>query len=293
MARKRQIKVAGLNIRAFPHSPEIYTNLMMDAFELRRQISIQRQTNMLLSYIKSINPAVLIGEFVRFTTIDQDLPWFDAEKLQVAEQEDMKKVIIPPNLKPNLNALSFKFDVENHLLVFENIHQDRRISPKTALKFFSTLFSEEDIVSKYGDVEVTIISGHEGLDHVFALKTIRRLEIIVSRMNPDVLPDLEDDVNERLEIQDARKLGITYDAQTGKGIRPDKRTRKLCEFAAANGQVITRGKDANNIIVTRSTEEHPLSETDKYDPDKESVSQAFDRTSQNFISKAKKLFFAQ
>jgi hypothetical protein len=118
MARQRKVSVSAINVRIHPHDDARYLNLFHAAFELRRSIRVRGDTHFALSYLDSseINETGDIhGRLARFTNIDPDLPWFDFDRLDEADEDRLQEIRIPDTLKPNHTAFSFIFNVKSHV----------------------------------------------------------------------------------------------------------------------------------------------------------------------------------
>jgi len=167
----------------------------------------------------------------RFTEIDTSLPWFDTQKFVIAEEAEVRRITIPPALKPNYTGFDFTFSLKDHVFIFEQYSLGKTLSPTQVLKFLRVLFSSRRLVREFGDVMTDVVSDAEQLPALLDMHQLRWLKIVVQRPNPDDLGELEKEIEERLRRQKARSMEIAYAAERDEGIRPNKETRQLAEIA--------------------------------------------------------------
>nr|VFK21334.1 MAG: protein of unknown function (DUF4747) [Candidatus Kentron sp. LFY] len=107
----------------------------------------------------------------------------------------------------------------------------------------------------------------DALDRIFSLPHLSRLEMRINRPNPDTGDDeLEKEVFERLNNQNADREEIKLTATPGKSLRPDDSTTSLARIAQNNGYVKASGHDENRTHTEESTEKHPWTELAPYNP---------------------------
>ena len=129
MARQRSIEISGLNIAMHaPHSPARYVELFNDALRLRLPLRVSNVHMLMLGSVYPDNPDRpedgLNGSIYRFVRLDPNEPWFNAETHEVATQDDLLQVNIPPNLLPHLQTFPFVFRPATHHLYF--VRKDSR-----------------------------------------------------------------------------------------------------------------------------------------------------------------------
>ena len=139
------------------------------------------------------------------------------------------------------------------------------LGPATAAKFFAALFAQKEIVSKFSQVNVTVIPQSDSLARIFAMPIIERLTIVVTRPNPgDDGADESVRIQERMRVQNASKVTIGMDAaDQEEGLKPDAGTKAIAVEAAENGKVVAQGRDRSGAAVTLSTENMPRIEQTK------------------------------
>jgi hypothetical protein len=86
-------------------------------------ITVRGDQRMLLQYVdfsRAADQGLITGSIARFVEIDPNTPWFDFVKLDVAADEDVEKIEIPENLRPNYRSFYFEFFVREHMFVYEH-----------------------------------------------------------------------------------------------------------------------------------------------------------------------------
>jgi Domain of unknown function (DUF4747) len=266
MITKRTISYTAFNIRIHPHSPEKYVDLFEKLFDLRRQINLRGDTYAIMTQIEPLNGDFLngiVGEIAKFTRIEVG-KWFNIKKLRAAEEDETKKIQIPDELRPNFTSFNFIFYPKNHYLVIEYKDKFGQISPKSIEIYLRTLLDLHEIVQEFNTVELTLIPREDQLDSVLSLKQINSLEMIIRRPNTDGLEDLEDEVLERLNQQNAEEEITILKAQKGKSIKANKRTIALGHVAQLNGEVKASGYDESGKRTEKSTKKHPFTDSGTY-----------------------------
>lgn len=190
MSRERRITVAGLNIVAHPHSPDIYCRLIQTAFRLKKPVPVHGEQSLLMSSCdlpREEKTDLIKGAIARFTDLSPDLSWFNLGKLDKADDEELKSISIPEGLKPNFHPFWFVFDPVSHTLVFEQKLSSFAISPNIVAKYFASLFSDQIMVGKFGHIHSSVISDHGELEKMLSAPHLREVRILVNRPNPDGL----------------------------------------------------------------------------------------------------------
>ena len=194
--RGKLIRLAALNIAMHaPHSPGRYVEMFEDAFALRRHVPLGQLHSIMLGRLDrptSDDPhAPLTGEIYRFVQLDPSDPWFNTRTNQQAEDDEVEEINIPSHLLPHLQRIPFVFFPDVHRLVFVTkmgqvaLYSRRQtvLGPATAAKFFAALFAQKEIVSKFSQVNVTVIPQSDSLARIFAMPIIERLTIVVTHAN--------------------------------------------------------------------------------------------------------------
>lgn len=264
MAEAKRITVAALNIVASPHPPDIYATLLKVAAEIEvpvwgndwafitppQRLRVPRQN-------------WLHGRILLWTRIRKDQPWINKKKRDQATREESKKAsaAVPDDFEPNYRSFHYVLVEDKHRLVFEARNElGEKFGPIRAEAFFSRLLSADHLpaTAPKANVEVTVMPEDDALETILKLPTLRRLEILVKRPNPDYNEQEFREVMRDLEEQGAgsRRTELVRAPGTSSLI-PNDKTRKLAEVGAANGYVKGEGNDANGRPVIESTKDHP------------------------------------
>lgn len=264
MPKQRRLFVSVLNITMQPHTPEKYIELFYDVFYQKISYKYHGEKFGVISKIKDIQDKMknlaLFGEISIFTNINKDAPWFNFESLEEAEENDIKEIIIPDNLRPNLTKCFFVFDAKKHQMFFITKNgADMSFGGKCMEKFIYNLLNSERNIEKYGNIAVSLLPERNVLEKIFSYPHISKLSIILAPPNPDDLADEEAKLMEKLNAMKAKKMEQSYTAETRTtSLVIDDETRKLSQIASSNGYVTVSAKDFYGASVTDSTKEHPL-----------------------------------
>ncbi len=220
----------------------------------------------------------------RFTRIDPNGRWLNVENLKQADDSEVSKVQIPPNLQPNYKSYFFEFVEESHTFVFESYGFDGSLSPNSVRKFLDALLNSEELVAQFRHVGVSLIQDREQLDYIWKFRQLRRLEIHIRQPNPDIPRGLSARISRRLQSMNVKELVESFDNKPGTSIQPDRQAKQLAEVATTNGFVVADGADQNGTSVQVSTADFPKTERVRYDPDTELPSQAFAKATALFLA---------
>lgn len=287
VAKQRTIAVAALNVRIHPHSKDLYVQLFKDAFALRRPIQVYGSTHMLISSLKDDQENnEIAGTLAKFTVIDENLTWFNYDKFDEASEDDLKKIQIPENLRPNFSSHFFEFFPSKHLVVFEARGAFGTLSVKAVHIFFSALFSQAEITQKYGSVSVSLIAARDELTKIIDGEGIRRVTIELMRPNPDDQGDYDKEITEKLLEMGAQKLTVKLDADASGNIKVEGEYRKMAALAMSNGVVSSERKLGERPRVKASSADHPQQEQIKYDPDVSTEQAVFRRAADSLARRA-------
>jgi hypothetical protein len=188
VARLRRFVAAGINVSLpEPHSPERYVELIQAIFNRRMPVRVRGDQHVMISSLAnaSISAGYLEGTLARFTEIDADLPWFNLERLDQAEDTDRLSISIPESLRPNYKPFLFYFDIKSHTFVFEQSSGSQSLSVWGVQKFLSESVNADEIAMTFGSVSISLIQSEEALDVIFGLRNIRKLRILYRLPNPD------------------------------------------------------------------------------------------------------------
>lgn len=265
LRNQKTIRVSQLNIAMdSPHSPQGYVDLMRHAKKLDYFVRLRGDEAVKLGPVDfknwKDNEGYVFGDIYRFLNIDEDAQWFNTEKNLPATVDETEEINIPPALRPNLRTIRFVFRPKGHTLFFVNKDGKDTMTPQQAEKFFQELFERVCAKSRFPGVTVTAIPEKNSIDAIFRLPTIKRIEIKLTRPNPDDFESRERRLKRRLERLNAKRIETILVAQPGKNLEPDEEIKGLAEVAAKNGSVVARGVDAHGRTVIESTKNRPIDE---------------------------------
>jgi len=279
MAKDKKMVVGALNITMHPHSPQKYVDLFRAASRNKTPVKIYGdQSGLLVGAGKldeslfsksksktSLNP--ISGDIFKFADIDLDSEWFNTETNKFASDGELKDLSLPENLKPNSSRFSYIFYPNNHILVYEGYYNGKSLAPQNAVRFFENLLNAAPLQRKFGKIDVTHEPETDALDQALNMKHKDRITMVINRPNADHLAEAERDFLKQLTELNAEKQEISYKAASQDGLKLTKSVETIARVAARNGEVSVRGKDGSNKPQEFSTKNHPLIETEYYNPD--------------------------
>lgn len=258
----RGFEVSGINIRVHTkHSPEEYTELWRQLHRLRGTVTRSSNTLMIgeaRSEDKEDPRALIYGSFYRFLDVKPDDPWFNIQTRKKATDEDVERVNIPHELKPNLVEIPYVFDVVKHRLYFVSKEKDIHVSPVSIHNFLNNLCERISIAERFGKVDLTVLTDKGQVDELLSWPVIRTLTIKIDRPNPNDYDD-EAAFYEKLHRRRAESETRIYKkASTENSLIPDDEIRSLAHIAADNGEVEVSGQARNRSRMTASSKKFPL-----------------------------------
>lgn len=271
MERKRQLRFGAINITMPPpHRPERYVQLFQEAYKLEQTIKLQGDWVGLIGSLRLVDDGdgypFFHGEFYKYINLDATRDWFNVRRGKPANDEELGAINIPDELKPHFQFLPFVFFPKRHRLVLVTKDRNDTLSSGQAAQILERLFSAKELLPTYGKLEIIVEPSRETLDRIFAMRRLRSLIIEISPPNPDDFEELEHEVFENMDEQQASSYKIELREADSRGLAPNKRTKQLAHVAQSNGKVVgvsgERGK-----IKTVSTKDHPLEERADYFPD--------------------------
>lgn len=278
MARPRIMSIAKMNVEMdTPHSPARYVQLLKTAYKLFRDIKVRGDDRFIFTNME-IKGDHILGTIGKFTHIDFNKNWLNLSAMKSADKNDMSKVIIPSNLRPNYEPFYFYFYPKKHLFIYE-----KNSSPKIVRKFLDTLFSDKEIVDEFGYINVSIIQSKEGLNEVLRLDKILELEMKIRRPNPDDNGSLDEEVMKAMEESGSSELDFKLKGSRTSGVIVTPAIRKLGEAALKHGQIDSRGLQGNKVV-SLSSEDHADIDRIDYDPNVSSDRDAFQGAARKIIN---------
>jgi Domain of unknown function (DUF4747) len=279
MARPRGFEVQCINIRVHTsHTPEEYEALWKAVGRLRAPIVWRTGVALMIgeSAKRQAPPTNgFYGQFYRFVQINHDDPWFDISKHKPAEAEDLAKVSIPANLRPNLQQTPYFFDIHKHRLYFIARSGTDSLSAVAVKKLLESLSEFHSVVERFGLVDLTITTEREDVQKLLEWPSIRRLKIALERPNPTDYED-EEAVFRHLNAIGAKSETRDYQrADDRPTIRPDDEMKALAAVAGDNGEVEVTGTDPQGRRRTANSQNYRWSLKRNYDQRNQTLTEAF------------------
>ncbi|WP_415266952.1 DUF4747 family protein [Acidovorax sacchari] len=217
----------------------------------------------------------IFGYIYRFLDIDPDEPWFDIEKNEEADPEDVAQVNIPEKLKPNLTEFPYYFDPRTHRLYFQAGGTDGGVSANLIYLLFEKIAASKRVKSSFGDIDFTILTDKNALREMLSWPVIRKIYVKLERPNPS---DFDDDASfyERLKRRNLKREEHTYTKDsTAESIEPDQEMKNIFKVAVDNGVYKQEGVDKAGYSREASSKSYPMEEVTKYDPNAMTHADAF------------------
>ncbi|WP_445010526.1 DUF4747 family protein [Vreelandella stevensii] len=255
--------LSALNIKTHPHSPEQYIELLRSAQKnmLSAQYNSDRHAMIGLFYQRdtSSNDKIYEGQILSFLNINSDDPWLNTFSEKLADEEDVKKVIIPEHLRPSVRTYHFIFFAQKHRLVYESkTTEGHSLGPSSAKKIFSSILNNPILTRKFGEVDVIIEPQVDALDKILGIAQLKKLKVFVTRPNADDTEDAEIEIMRRLRNMNAQSHEEEYKARNGESLSIDNELRTFAKVGSHNGFVEGSGRNSLGEPTTESTKSHPL-----------------------------------
>lgn len=263
MKRTATLQYGAINITMHPHSPKSYIEL----FNLikKNSISINVRADKFCSMSSLEDPKdimssepMLYGEFATYTHINTSQKWFNTLENISASEKDINKINVPHYLKPNCEKFKFIFFPDNHLLVFEHLNHEGKLSHSFLEKYFIGAFKNKKISNEFNNLSATIIKEPREVENLLAEKNIKKIKLITTRPNPDSLSSTEGKVKERFKKLNAIKEERILKAEKNKVLHLDEKLKMEARIAAKNGSVSVMLVGNDRKMVEKSTKDIPL-----------------------------------
>ena len=294
MAKLKELRVSAVNITNEHESAQIYYDAIYSAYENRLVHKYQGDHALVITSLPERKsdadelPADIYGVFARYTQIDVDGDWLNTQSLKLATPSDKSSINIPENLKPNVSAFYFRFNLHSHKMIFEVYSsQSKTLSQLKAKDFFLDILNQAPIRKEFGVFNVNIISSDDSLSSILDMHRIQYIITEIERPNGDgvgnALERAEKNHKERLQALQAQRQKTEYKAMPGKSLKPDDLLKTEIYIASENGNAIVIGRDEEGKKVEKSLDEHPRVESVKYDTELRLGQQAFDEATDKFL----------
>lgn len=282
MPRQKTVYVQAINIRLHDHKSADYILLLKKIINLKLAVNYRSKDFLMITHIDDQKNDMnrMSGIISHFMEIDVNRDWLDLTTGDVANDRQLSQIIIPENLRPNLESFFFEFDSNLHLFTFQSYGQFGRLSAGAVHKFFEEALSNFAIVEEFGHSEVTIVADSSEIGQLFDFDRLTRITITIERPNSDLgSDDMERKILSEMEAEHARKVQREAVAEPGRSLSPSEDTKALARVAARNGSVKTHGQEGN-LVKEKSTSDIPLREGEKFDPEVTDEKNAFKRATE-------------
>lgn len=271
-------KVAGslINIAVHPHhGSKTYSSLIKELYSLDTAVRVRGDRYAWMVQLWENEDGrgriTFSGLIATFTRINMDGAWINMKTKESVDPDRLDQVReAVKDVQPNYHEFRFFFDPKTHQVVVETSDGDREFSPQLAEKFFSELCEMPGIVERFGEAEVHFVADSEALNRIITSKYLRSIRIRVTRPNHDSLADIERELLESMDSQNAREYNIELKAVRSQTLELDDRTKNLARIARKNGYV-----EGNVGGEKYSTKEHPMVRTFEFDTDAQTREAAF------------------
>lgn len=273
--RKRTVHLVALNVAVDPHPPGIYEQLLTQASNRAPAVNIASDRMAELAEVHTYGEEALAGQIWTYTRIDQNKPVVDLETRKLLAKSELDTLLSSGfnHRGFNYKAFWFGFDLRRHILTYERRH----MSPRRLAGVLETIFNAVKRSLGIDAVSVNVVQSPAQLERVLALQ-LHRLEIRISRPNPDDLAGFREAFRKRLAAQHAKSTTMVLDAAGAQGLKLDRDTQRLARLAVANGHVKGHGLDEDaHEIVTRTTADSPLAIARVFDPRDDAAASFFAR----------------
>jgi len=278
--RYRKRNVNALNIVINPHPKGRYIELFQSAVDKKVVFAFYGKRSGFVSSFSKARDNLHRGTLALFTDIDLARTWLDFQTGQPATEDDVLKISIPQNLRPEYHSVPFVFDSEMHRMIFVS----NGLGVQSARKLISGLLGNPAVVGSDAQLEVTIVQDADKLDAMLNERNIVELTIEINLPNADSLAEVESELFERLQGMKSKKLSQVFEADSSKSLVPDKRAKLLGEVALNNGKVETKVKTEQGMV-ERSTLDSPKTRKLIYDPQSSAELDALQSMYQSFFKK--------
>lgn len=277
--RQKRISFFALNVTMHPHSAEGYLKLFQRARTLKVAglMSGNRYCTIASIAPKPDEAGLHHGRLNTFVDFNLKAPWLDTETEDYAEQEKLAAIQLPATLKPEYRPVDFALDPKKH-----HVFIYKAFGPHPVRRGMAGIFNSERVNRTDSPINVTVVQDEAGLNAIWSIAHLTRLQIVIRRPNPDDFEEFDARLQERLAEQQAERVEIELVGTRKAGLKPDASTRMVAESALENGSVSARGYAANGSKTSKSTESIPRVFEELYDPKKVDEITAFRRAIRNW-----------
>lgn len=279
MSRPIKISAAILNVRLHPHSMEIYAAYFLEIYKRRVIAKVHGDRYAVISLLdeSKCSEGSIGGIITSFTQINSDGTWFNIENMQEATKDQVSSISIPGNLFPNAASFYFYFDLKSHKMYIQSYSKGKTLTPATALRVLNGFSEDVNILKIFKEAKINIVQDKTKLEEMFSIDKISEIKLIIAKPNSDIFADdFEQKIEAHLSETHSRQIAVTYSADRGESITPNRDIREISEVALENGSVEVVGRDQTGAV-RLSSSNYPRIIQDKFDQDQISEKEAFNR----------------
>jgi hypothetical protein len=256
MPRKQKFQAVVLSVRIPDDKERNYSRFFKKVFDLRKSVQVYPGIGMALT---SFNEKTRQGTISKFSIIEVDGEWFDERGFGPASADDLKKISIPDNLRPNLVSKPIYLDENDHLLSVMTYSVSKSISPIQVEKFFRAIASLPEVVEDFGAVQIDLFKDAEEIEELLKLTTLKELKITISRPN-HIPPGVIREIEESLKAEKADEMTRVIKSKDKDFLKPSQHTQALGVLAAENGSVSVKYEE-EGATLSANSESKPLVKT--------------------------------
>lgn len=209
----------------------------------------------------------LCGYLYKYYDLNPNSRWIDIERLEPLEEDEV--VPIPESIKPDLKEVGYVFYPDRHMLFFDA----DILKPPSAHRAFADILSRDELLERFGAVEVILIASEEEVEQMIALPQKTAIKIRVTIPNPDDLSEQDMRVYRRLSRDNIASVNLEQKSRDSGGLELGAYEKSLMRLSRTNGRTEIKTKEGGEDKVY-STQKIPQIQTLTYTPDTQSYIEA-------------------
>ena len=255
--REKTILASKFNVVLTPHTKEKYINLFSSAFELKRSVKYYGSEQLLFAEINTgkLNEDIISGYFFLYTDFSIDSSWLNLEKRNYASTDELKRISIPDDLRPNAKKFNFVFLIRKHTLVIEVRNQSGNLlNANFVERSLENLFR----LSKENDdtVDVTTYKEKSKIKEIFSWKRLKSISVYIKIPNPDT-PTSEYDIEQDFRSRNQHTLKLEAKALPKRSLNLNGLFRSYLLASERNGYATADGESEDGMSKSISTQSKP------------------------------------
>lgn len=239
----RSGKYGVLNVVCQPHPDDTYRRLFEAAGRDPRAVKYRSDRFAKTSAISEVRNGVFTGRLATWQEIDENSTLI--EKRTLTEQPLSKAEFqLPDGIGFNARVFSFAFRIVDHRLYIELKNDENdSLSVKSACKALNKILKQS--AADLGvECDVFLVTQNSGIQRIFSIPRMRKIEILLEMPNPDVLSHKQSEIIESLKQANAKKFKTEVTKLAGAdSLELSEGMTVLAELASSNGYVKGYGKD--------------------------------------------------